>query len=221
MPTASQSNERRDKLKAALTSALILTALIALGWLLRAPDFETQSRRPIDVFFAYRHLAFLAAVGLMAVLSPQIWLLRRRSIEAGGPLLLRVKRPRHHWWKRVGYAVWCIVLGMSWVLLLIGPYSIGHLGTTAAFSIAAIMQVVLDRMGVSRSFLELRERGLVCDTVFWSWEQIRDHTWADDGSTLRLKIYGHGAVQFSLDPSMKEGVDTVLVSHCLEPQPVG
>jgi hypothetical protein len=189
MSSASQSNEHRDKRKAAIAAALTLTAVIALGWLLRAPDFETQSRRGLGVLYAYRHIWFLAVVGFFALLSPQLWLLRRRAIEAGGPLLLRVKRPRHHFWKRVGYAGWGIILASSWVLLLLAPFSVGHLATTAAFSIVFIMQVVLDRMGVSRSFLEIRERGLVCDTVFWSWEIIRDHTWTDDGSTLRLKVY--------------------------------
>ncbi|MEX2139472.1 MAG: hypothetical protein WD894_09435 [Pirellulales bacterium] len=217
-----RSQDTRDSRKAGLASALIALTLVALiSAFLLADDTETSAPGPLAAFEAYRHFAFLLVVGLIAAFAPYLWLLRRRAIEAAGPLLLRVMRPRIRFWKRVGYVTGGIVLSGYVVLLLIAPLSVADLGSAAAFTIIFVVHVVLEFLGVSRSFLEIHQRGMVCGIAFWLWNQIRDHTWTDGGTKLKLKISGQGLVEFGLDPSMKDELNKLLEAHRHEPQPVG
>jgi hypothetical protein len=221
MSSASESNEHRDKRKAAFASALIALVYVALLLALLAfDDTETQGLRGIDVFLAYNHIFLLSGAGLMAVFSPQLWLKRKRVAAAAGPLLLRVTRPRWQWWKRIGFAVWGLILGTSLVLLLIGPFSVADLGKMAAYTIVFATLLIHDRFGLSQSVLEFRERGLLYNLVFWPWENIKDHSWTDEGSTLRLKVSGVGFARFGVDPSRKDELYTLLEAHRHVPEPV-
>jgi hypothetical protein len=214
MSSAAESNEQSDNRKAALASALIALVYVAIVLALLAfDDTETEGLRGIDVFSAYNHIFLLSGAGLMAVFSPQLWLKRKRVAAAAGPLLLRVTRPRWQWWKRIGFAVWGLIWVTSLVLLFIGPFSVADLGKMAAYTIVFATLLILDRFGLSQSVLEFRERGLLYKLLFWTWENLKDHTWTDGGSTLRLKVYGYGVVQFGLDPSKKDEVDTLLEAH--------
>jgi len=219
MSSISESNEHRDNRKAALASALIALVYVVLVLALLAfDDTETEGLRGLAVFTAYNHIVLLSCAGLMAVFSPQLWLKRQRLAAAAGPLLLRVTRPRWLWWKRIGFALWGLFLGTSLVLLFLTPFSVADLGKMAAYTIVFATALILDRFGPSQSVLEFRERGLLCNLVFWPWENIKDHTWIDGGSTLRLKVYGMGFVHFRLDPSKKEEVETLLEAHRHENQ---
>lgn len=146
--------------------------------------------------------------------------LRVQAESLGDNLLLKLPRPRVKRWETAWFVSACLlVVGQAamfaYELTVSGPDRTRNLISSLAWLIAMSMGIGTFWVSGGRAYLEFREHGIVCGANFWPWENIREWSWHDGGSTLRLKLR-IGIVWYRLEPADKPAVQAVLENHLME-----
>ena len=174
---------------------------------------------PLDRFLY--HQAFfigeLCVLPILAVLLRYNWNQRAKAERSAGKLVLKVVRPRVKVWKTLRAGVLLDDhLRPGRVLRFSRLPAQVHFGRGTVEKRDELRRPVDGRRRLlgawGDAFLELREHGAVCGATYFPWETIREWTWSDRHSTLRLKS-SHSVASFRLDPRDMEAVQRVLVAQ--------
>jgi hypothetical protein len=141
---------------------------------------------------AMGNAAWLAAVVMNITRG---WRSRRRVERLGGNLLLRVVRP---WLKRletIALLLYPVILTASVAdFALAMPVTAAVTPASYRVAVSSVL-VCACIIGSSWPFfrwrrLEFHENGLVYESDFWPWDEVREWRWEDEGRTLRLIFPG-------------------------------
>jgi hypothetical protein len=167
-------------------------------------------------------LPVLITVVLAAIFARSLWLSRRGVQELAGSLLLKAVRPRAKKLEAAGVVV-LVVLCSIYILTAPGLQPRGAASGVAIVLPSEIVEevdsIVMPYLAffiylaiVRWTYLEFRQRGVVCGVDFWPWESIRHWNWAGDGLALRLKVpLRINTYRIARDD--KEAIQAILESH--------
>jgi hypothetical protein len=139
-----------------------------------------------------------AAASLFAPVlwSRSYWHSRRRVQQLAGSLLFRAVRPSV---KRLELAI--VLIYTTFIAGFLGfsvldsassstPMPPLRLAIEAVSIVSVYAWLGVYWAGLRRTYVEFRERGVVCGPDFWAWENFQEWSWSDRGCVLRLKVSG-------------------------------
>jgi hypothetical protein len=146
------------------------------------------------IFQWVRILATIAPILVVASLTSTYWGVRRRVQLQAGNLLIEVVRPRAKKVETAGVVLYTMLFASLVGLLVFDAFSANEDMTTsrilqeAVFTFSMYAWLGMYWAGFRPTYVEFRERGLVCGAHFWPWESIREWSWSDGGYSLLLKM---------------------------------
>ena len=164
-----------------------------------------------------RTICHVATLFLVVSWTRSCWHSRRRVEELAGGLLLKVVRPSLKRLELAGVVLFTIFVAASLAALVHIAKSDGlRLSSREVLTEGGILMYLCIWLNIywcfRRTFLQFRERGLVCGIGFWPWESVRQWGWTDSDRVIRLKLPGL-INSYSVAKQDKDAIQAILDKH--------